>query len=434
MKIAILGGGVSGLSLGYFLQKSGIDFEIFEAASIPGGLCRSDVRDGYVMDRAGGHIMFTKKEEVRAVWDEIFEADHLVQNERHTRILYGDRFVAYPFENGLGDLPPQDNFECLRDYIEAHFDRRNGATCPDNFRDWIVYRMGQAIGEKFMFPYNEKIWKSRLEDMGITWVAGRVPEAPVDDVLKSSLGIQTVGYAHQAMFQYPLRGGFQDITDRLARLVGEKLHLATPVTDVSKVGDSFRVNGMPFDRVVSTIPMNASAKLIEGLDQGTIEAATNLKFRGVASFLFGIPEEDVLPYSWIYLPFHEQGPANRVTYLSNYSPENAPEGRGSLLAEVTYEGDLEITDELVNDLETKLASSGLFSKGSVDHRNWAKNEFAYILYDHGFDERRARAIQGLEDFGILTLGRFGQYNYHNSDMCLYDSLRLSEKIAAMARC
>ena len=39
--IHILGGGPAGLSSGYYAQKSGVDFTIYEAGSEPGGNCRT---------------------------------------------------------------------------------------------------------------------------------------------------------------------------------------------------------------------------------------------------------------------------------------------------------------------------------------------------------------------------------------------------------
>ncbi|MFO0984731.1 MAG: FAD-dependent oxidoreductase [Planctomycetota bacterium] len=432
MKVAILGGGVSGLALGLFLKRAQVECDIFEADAVAGGLCRSDIGDGYVMDRAGGHIMYTKSDAIRRLWAELFP-EGLVKSVRETRILYHDRYVQYPFENGLGDLPVQDNFVCLKGLIESHFRREQGAVKPDNFHDWIDYRMGAGIAEKFMRPYNEKIWKIDLHELGITWVDGRVPDAPLDDALKASLGIKTVGYAHQATFEYPRAGGFQAITDRLATRVRERLHLAMPVTDITRRGDRLAINGTPYDRVVSTIPMNTVARLFEGLDQETVQAAAHLQYRGVASFLFGIPRDQVQPYSWVYLPFAHQGAANRVTYLSNYSPNNAPAGCGSVLAEATYRGDLEITTDYLDRLEQHLARCGLFRQGSVRVRGFAKNAFGYIIYDHGFDARRQRAIAGLERAGVLTLGRFGQYNYHNHDHCISDAMVLAERLAAEAR-
>src|SRR5262249_24287659 len=156
---------------------------------------------------------------------------------------------------------------------------------------------GKGIGEKFMRPYNEKIWKCDLSEMGIEWVDGRVPDAPLDDVLKSALGIRTVGYAHQATFEYTPEGGFQAITDRLAARVRDHLPLSTRVTDIARRGSQMAANGTPYDRIVSTIPMNIAARLYLGLDADTVAAATGLQFRGVASFLFGFPREQAQPYS-----------------------------------------------------------------------------------------------------------------------------------------
>ena len=41
MKIGIIGAGISGLTLAYELQKSGIDYQLWEASSQPGGYIQS---------------------------------------------------------------------------------------------------------------------------------------------------------------------------------------------------------------------------------------------------------------------------------------------------------------------------------------------------------------------------------------------------------
>ena len=67
MNLAILGAGVSGLSLARSLSEGGFDpanFTLFEAAPIPGGLCRSRTVDGFTYDIAGGHILYSKEAEV----------------------------------------------------------------------------------------------------------------------------------------------------------------------------------------------------------------------------------------------------------------------------------------------------------------------------------------------------------------------------------
>src|SRR6476646_8796154 len=46
----VVGAGISGLACGYYLRKSGIDAQIVEASPRPGGMIRSERRDGYLLE------------------------------------------------------------------------------------------------------------------------------------------------------------------------------------------------------------------------------------------------------------------------------------------------------------------------------------------------------------------------------------------------
>lgn len=433
MKFAILGGGISGVAAARFLAEAGHDVDVFEKEREPGGLMRSDTIDGYVFDRAGGHIMFTKSDWCRGFFGELFGEDEVTSTIRNTKILFRGRFVHYPFENGIGDLDPEERLQCLKGYVEAWVARRSGAKTPDNFADWTRHRFGDGIADGFMLPYNEKIWKVDLSEMGVDWVDGRVPDAPLDDVLRSAMGQRTEGYTHQMKFQYPLTGGFQQVFDRTAKPIAAKLHAQTPVRSVEKKGDQYDVDGTMYDRVISTIPLPILADVLKGWAPANRAAAKSLKHRGVTSILYSIDGSDVKPYSWIYLPHASQGPANRVTFMSNYSPRNAPSGRGSIQAEITHDGPLDVNSELLEGLRKSLAREGLFSEATSKTIHHYSNEWAYILYDKGFTERRRLAIDGAEKLGVIPLGRFGRFDYFNSDQCLVSARECVDRILAEAK-
>ena len=199
MHIGILGGGISGLTLHRFLKQPS---EVLEKAPVPGGLCRSFWKDGFGFD-IGGHILFSKHKHVTELIDRLL-GDNINHCRRANKILFKGRYVKYPFENDLGALDKQDAYECLIDYLKADFPE------PTNLEEWAYATFGRAISDKYFLPYNRKIWKMEPRDMGLEWVS-RIPKPPMEDVVKSALGIDTEGYTHQLFFRYPLHGGFESV-------------------------------------------------------------------------------------------------------------------------------------------------------------------------------------------------------------------------------
>jgi oxygen-dependent protoporphyrinogen oxidase len=55
--VAIIGAGISGLSLAYFLEKKGINYELFEASSRVGGLISSTKVDNYLLETGPNSIL-----------------------------------------------------------------------------------------------------------------------------------------------------------------------------------------------------------------------------------------------------------------------------------------------------------------------------------------------------------------------------------------
>ncbi|MFI5360160.1 MAG: phytoene desaturase family protein [Halanaerobiales bacterium] len=71
-RVIIIGAGIAGLSAASYLQRNGYDTEIFEAHSLPGGLCTSWKRGEYTFDYCIYWLMGTKKETgFDIIWDEL---------------------------------------------------------------------------------------------------------------------------------------------------------------------------------------------------------------------------------------------------------------------------------------------------------------------------------------------------------------------------
>ena len=433
MKIAILGGGISGVALARMCSADGHHVTVLEKSDRAGGLCKSRKIGDFVFDEAGGHIMYSRRDDVlQWMKDRCDGRGGVVETVRKTRIRWHDRWVPYPFENGVGHLTKEATVECLDGYIESYVRRRMNEACPDNFGDWVDWRMGDGFAKHFMVPYNEKIWKCDLRNMSSGWVAGRVPEAPVRDILASAIGLDTEGYAHQSVFWFPTEGGFETIVEGAVDGGGFQLLTETAVEKVRKTNEGFEVNGEAFDLVVNTIPLPQVAPLIDDIP-GEIRADIDkLEPIGLINVLIGLEVDEPLPdLSWIYLPFPEQGAANRVTYYSNYSPNNAPNNSASLMAEVTYRGHFDPDAKWREELVERLRKAGVLH-GKVVALDHVKSPFAYIDQNLEFADRIGRVRGWFDTSGYITFGRFGRYEYHNSDQCIARAMEVHTHIREIA--
>jgi len=434
LKIAVLGAGITGLTLARVLDADGHEVLVLEKGDRIGGLCQSSVIDGFTSDHSGGHIVFSKDRPTLDWMLDRIGRNNLVERRRESRILWHDRYVQYPFENGIGDLTPEAKFDCIKGYIEANRRRESGEPCPENFRDWILWKMGRGFADHFMIPYNEKIWSCDLREMASDWVAGRVPDAPLDDILKAAVGIRTEGYAHQAIFYYPKHGGFQALVDGTADPIQESIRTNTPVVSVRRRGDGWRVNDEDFDFVINTIPLPELAKVFEDLPESVADDCRALAPISLINVLFGFEHDgELADRSWIYLPFESQGPMNRVTFFSNYSPHNAPPGHASYMAEVTYRGRLDPDQAWLDDLARCMEEQGLLRRSDIVTTHWFRSPYAYIDQNLEFGPRIERLRNWFDESGMLTIGRFGRYEYHNSDQCIMRARQAHTQLRSQAK-
>lgn len=53
---------------------------------------------------------------------------------------------------------------------------------------------------------------------------------------------------------------------------------------------------------------------------------------------------------------------------------------------------------------------------------------AYVVYDKNYEECKLCVLDYLNGQGIYSLGRFGEWEYYNMDVCIKSAMRLSKKI------
>ncbi|HWQ68254.1 MAG TPA: FAD-dependent oxidoreductase [Methanospirillum sp.] len=422
MKTVILGGGLAGVTLARLLSERGEDILVLEQEPRIGGLCRSVTTDGFTFDIGGSHIIFSRDQQSLTFMKDVLQGN---RGERHrdTKIQYKGRHIRYPFENGLSELPKEDCFFCLNEFVKTLIAGETGELAhPKTFRDWIYHTFGAGIAESYMVPYNEKIWNYPLDRMSMHWVEGRVPRPPVEDIIRSAVGIETEGYTHQAVFSYPERGGIEALITAITAPVQTSIRTGYCIKSIVRTEEGWLIHDgtdeIYADRIINTLPLQILLPCLTDVPEPVIQSVRDLKYNSIVCVGIGLNGE-TLPYSWMYLPEKDGSPANRISFPSNFSHHVTPEGCSSILAEITYNrGDAtdRMSDgEIVHKTIASLGAAGILNPDNVRMAMAVRHQFAYVVYDLEWQANMKIIKDYFNTTGIPLVGRFSQFEYLNMD-------------------
>jgi protoporphyrinogen oxidase len=282
-------------------------------------------------------------------------------------------------------------------------------------------------------PYNEKIWKYPPEQMGLEWVE-RVPNPPLEDVIKSSLGINTEGYTHQLHFYYPKSGGIQELIKPLEKKIGNSVTINFEAAKISGADGNWTISDGKRDKqcgkIVSTIPIQILVKAIDAPTK-IKEAANSLKYNSLITVMLGLKRKLKGNISWLYIPDRKILP-HRVNFPSNYSPETAPSGRSSVMAEITCK----VEDELWRKKDAAIASQviadlhnlNVIDKKDVSFALTRRAEYAYVINDLNYNVNMKIIRNYFTQKKIGLVGRFSEFRYLNMDDCVKNAMNYAEQI------
>ena len=459
----VVGAGPTGLSAAYHLGEDSILLEQYGAV---GGWCRSIQVKGFTFDFAG-HIMFSNEPYVHQLYSMLL-GDNVHWQDREAWVYSKSIYTRYPFQGSLYGLPPQVIKECIVGAIEARFGslkpaKTNGAcngvkdccadgileasarlgnghdhstahSAPRNFEEFIYKVWGAGIARHFAIPYNRKLWAVPLSEMETSWLGGRVPMPDLEEMIEGALVPSPKPMGPNARFGYPLRGGFQKLMDGwLPRLKGE-LRLNSRVAKVSPAHGTITLHdgsSIGYEHLISTMPLPILIRQIGSEAPTAIHrAAESLRHVSVRCVHIGVGRPNLTDKHWIYYP--EDTVFHRIFVQGNASPYcNPPDGFG-LTCEITYSPQKPLPcdgDALIQRCIDDCHKVGIFAP---EDPVWATAQCdlpcAYVVYDHGRSEAVEQIREWLLERNIVVAGRYGEWEYYNSDHAFIAGMKAAEKV------
>jgi protoporphyrinogen oxidase len=420
--VVVIGAGVSGLGFAnwYRERRPGARVLVLEAEGEPGGYCRTVAQGGFVWDYSG-HFFHFKEPAIEAWLRARMPGQEVRTVVKRSFIRYAGRDIDFPFQKHIHQLPHDEFLECL---VELYF-RPAGDGSPRSFGEMLYRRLGRGITEKFLRPYNEKLYATDLDALDVDAMGRFFPHADIADIIANMRpggagGAPTGGY--NATFTYPAGGAVQYIHALLRDLSPDSVACGEPVTAIdldARVVTTPR-RAIRFERVVSSAPLPALARMC-----GVPHDAAAFTSNKVLVYNLGFDRKGARDVHWMYFPdralsFYRVGWYDNIfdtDRMSLYVEIGAPHG-------ASFDVDA-LRERVLADLAREQITDG---HRLVAHHHVVLDP-AYVHITRGSLAETARLRDALAARGVHAVGRYGGWTYCSIEDNLLETRALAAALA-----
>lgn len=411
----IIGGGITGLSFAAFHEG---DFHLFEKEDSLGGYCRTIHRDGFVWDYSG-HFFHFNHDEIRSFVLENMDPQSLRTVDKHTQIYYDGTYVDFPFQKNIHQLPKADFIDCLCDLFEAPGD---DLSVNGSFKYMVYNNLGRGISDRFLIPYNEKLYACNLDLLDREAMGRFFPKASIAEIIKNFRNSNNRSY--NDTFIYPYGGAECYVKSVASRLLKERIHLLQEVVAIDLPSHKVRLSGgeeLQYDRLVSTMPFPRLCELC-GWHRPALKSLTSNQ---VVVFNLGFDGPSIdRNNSWIYIPSKEF-----IFYRVGYYSNILPNSRMSLYVEIGQPSGSQFNEEeLLSRVLEDLYKIGVIENQHLVSHAMVVMDPAYVHINRSSDETVASIKCDLANYGVYSIGRYGSWTYCSIEDNILEAKNLAMKL------
>jgi protoporphyrinogen oxidase len=428
----VVGAGVTGLSFANFLRhevaeggRGAPEIAILEADHEPGGYCKTVQRAGFVWDYSG-HFFHFKHPEIEAWLRARMPGQDIRTVEKRSFIRYAGRDIDFPFQKNIHQLPRKDFIDCL---VELYFreEGRDAAASaeepPRSFQDMLYQRFGRGIAERFLIPYNEKLYACELDRLDVDAMGRFFPHADIADIIRNMRRPDNRSY--NATFTYPLGGAIQYIHALLHDLpesmvsYGERLlrlDLASKVAETSerKLGFRHLITSAPFPQLAAM--------------SGLAHDASVFSWNKVLVFNLGFDRKGPTEPHWLYVPDRA-----RCFYRVGFYDNIMDGDRMSLYVEIGADKDVELDiDAYRQRVLEDLRAEGIVSGHELVAWHSVVLDPAYVHITGAAAAEKQRLTAVLNAAGVYPAGRYGGWTYCSIEDNMLEARELAKTLAQIS--
>jgi oxygen-dependent protoporphyrinogen oxidase len=350
-RIAIIGGGIAGLSAAYFLEKArrhGADLEwsLFEKSDRLGGVIKTECHEGYVLE-AGPDSFLTVKPDARLLCQELGIADQLISSndfQRKTYILVKGRLVSIPegleFMVPTRILPmaatPLFSFTTKLRMAAELFSLSGVQYHDESVAGFVRRHFGQQMVDRVAEPLLAGVYGGNAENLSVRTVLPRFVEMEQEtgSLVRATLRARKARLKSKATPQplfTSLKNGMQQLVDAVvAALPAAALRTQQAVRSLHRVSDSWQVEGASdsarFDSVLLAVPAPAAAGLLQQVQPQLSALLGKIQYTSSVAVALAYEQADLPPGFGFLVPRTEARRMMACTFVHKKFSYRVPEG------------------------------------------------------------------------------------------------------------
>jgi oxygen-dependent protoporphyrinogen oxidase len=356
-RVAIIGGGIAGLSAAFYLERArrggaAIEWTLFEKSERLGGVIKTERCDGFVLE-AGPDSFLTMKPDGAQFCRDLGIGDQLIGSndaERKTYILVKGRLVPIPegleFMVPTRVLPmattPLFSWSTKLRMAREWFSGGGNQNHDESVADFVRRHFGQEMVDRVAEPLLAGVYGGNADRMSVRAVLPRFAEMEresgslVRATLKARRARKTSSAGKPQPLFTSLRNGMQQMVEAAVNaLPPERIRLGQTVNAVRPLGDDWQIEiagrTERFQSVVLALPAVAAGALMRQTHPGLIEGLSRIQYSSSAAVLLAYDRASSLPPGHGFLvPRTEGRKLLACTFVHRKFPHRAPEGAALL--------------------------------------------------------------------------------------------------------
>jgi len=413
--VVVLGAGMAGLGAALQLRDAGVPFLVFDAAEAYGGHTAS-IRhpDGFVFDD-GPHVSFTKNGRVRALLTSFVDSAEWSQ-PAHINNYWKGLWLTHPIQMHLREVPPELAVQVLLEFVGLPPEPETIA----NYAEWLLASFGPTFANTFPMVYGTKYHTTPPATLTTDWLGPRMYRPRLAEILEGALGVGRPSRHYVTEFRYPLEGGFGSYLRPFASMAELQLrHEVVAVDAKARIVTFANGHRQAYRALISSMPLPVLVERLVGAPDAVTEAAHRLSFSSVVIVNLGVARDDLSDAHISYV-YDEDIVFARLNFPYRLAPSTVPAGASSVQAEIyvseRYKPMAGRPEDVIPRVIADLTRMGVLREDDrILHQDAHLTRFANVIYDHDRGAALPPVLDHLREVGIVTCGRYGEWNHHWTD-------------------